>query len=545
MIKKNILYLLFIICLLFTGCRSEVDDLADDIFTTEKTVYRDDYHARKYDEWVITIGNIEYHIEKDNILSQEIAENLAKELHTSVKLLKDKAKTYANEDVMSINIVKSNVKTGKKLPHAYYDADLNTVYLQKDQIQDFYTLKAITELIFDIHIPWLVYGIAGEISEYEVDEKELCLYYSDIDNIGTLGLFGARFYEKSNKDVGIAIKTAISFYRYLISKYGEEIWQEFKTLNIKYDTIIEKQEWLKKIGCDTVYHLTCGEQIMNYSFYYDNEYDIIVQSSYADFYVKFYDKTDSIMNDSSNLERLLYYNLDSYSRYLELAYQEDFDEYLFDERIKCYINEKSGQHRTVTDYNTILLFDWYFEYAHAHELAHAMIEYLHPEKTIGDISRLWLGEGFATYITAILPLENSTISYRNGIKNYDFDYMRMKDMQDNDLDGTTYYEVDKAKLFEQRLWDFYCDGGAFGDQSDFDKIRYYEAYTKAYLYTHNFDINDPDTPYGVFASFVKYIIETYSWQKLVYLVSSNASIEDTLGKPFEQLIQDWKELYTD
>lgn len=194
--------------------------------------------------------------------------------------MKDKAKTYANEDVMSINIVKSNVKMGKKLPHAYYDADLNTVYLQKDQIQDFYTLKAMTELIFDIHIPWLAYGIAGEISEYEVDEKELCLYYSDIDNIGTLGLFGARFYEKSNKDVGIAIKTAISFYRYLISKYGEEIW-------------------------------------------------------------------------------------------------------------------------------------------------------------------------------------------------------------------------------------------------------------------------DPDTPYGVFASFVKYIIETYSWQKLVYLVSSNASIEDTLGKPFEQLIQDWKELYTD
>lgn len=546
-IKKYFIYLLILLSLLITGCSSQVDDsFSENILVTENTVKRDDYHNRQYDEWVISIGNIEYHIEKGNIPSQEEAENLAKKLHEKVKLLQSKLNLNENERKISIHIVKTNVKTGKELPFAYYDIDLDTVYLQKDQIDDLFTLKALAELVYDIHIPWLTFGIAGDVSGYEVNEDELCSFYSDADHLDTLGLFGARFYEKANEEVETAIQTAVSFYRYLVSKYEEDVWQKIKASDTDLDVVYEKQEWLKSIGCNLEYHPSYGDEIMNYSCFYHNDYDLMVQSGYADFYVKLYNKDNSFIKNSFVLERLLYHNLDSYNRYMELAHKENFEEYLTKEIFKVYINEESGQNRTITmsDSHEVLLFNWSIEFVHAHELAHAILENNYIREPDGR-SLVWLNEGYATYISATLPLENSTAFQWSGESNCDFYYMKMQKMRENNFDGTTYTDIENAAAFEKAFWDYYNEDGMLKDQSDFDRIRYIEAFTKAYINTQNLDVDNPDTPYELYASFTKYVVEKYSWRDLVYLANSNAPMEDVLGKTFEKLIIEWKRLYMD
>jgi hypothetical protein len=550
-IMKKIISCILASCLLFIGCDTNVFDDGNRIITemnnkieiTERTVMRDDTHARRYDEWVISIGHAEYHIEKSEVESQERAEKLAKELNKKAEVLR-KLANAAEKDI-NINVVKCNVKTGGEISHAYYDLALNGVYMRADQTDELYTAEALTEMIFDIHNPWLAFGIAGKVSEYETDEEALCLFYSDKDNMDTLGLFGGRFNEKAYGNADMTINTAISFYRYLDGKYGEQIWAELRSADLTVNTAAEKQEWLNSIGCNMSYDYAYSEQLMNYPCYYNAEYDIMVQSSYADFYVDFYDKEASVMKDSLILERLLNNNLDAYSRYIELAQQEDFADYITKKRIECYVNEESTEKRTVTEHNEILLFGWSFEYAHAHELAHAMLQHNGEYEDKGSISSWWLNEGFATYISASLPIEDSTFSNWRGLKDTDFDYVCLQRMQDYGFDGTTYPEMSDAARFEQCLWDRYCEKGSLEDQSDFDKARYYDAFTKAYLNTQQFNMLNTDTPYELLASFTQFLIEQYSWQEVVSVICNMDSYQNVFGRSFEELIQEWRSLYVD
>lgn len=540
--KRSILYIIPL-CLLLIGCHGndnnnssnfDTQEIDSEIKITDRTVMRDDNHARQYEEWIIRIGHVEYHIEKSEVESQDQAKELVNKLVERVETLQKLANS-AEKD-FNINIVKSNVKTGKKIPHAYYDLTSDSIYMQVDQTDDIYTEAALAEMTFDIHIPWLAFGIAGKVSGYEVDAEALNLFYSDPDNIDTLGLFGGRFFEKANNNKEIAINTAVSFYRYLDDKYGEQIWSKVKSSDIIENIAADKQEWLKSIDCDEIYDYPYSEQLMNYPCYYNDEYDLKVQSAYADFYVDFYNKQDSILKDSFILERLLNNNLDAYSRYIELAQQENFGDFLANKRIEFYINEESREKRTVTEDNKILLFAWSLEYANAHELAHALFRYDKESEGDSGISLCLLMEGFATYLSASLPIEDATFSDWNGLKNVDFDFVCMQRMEAHRFDGSTYPEMSNSARFEQLLWMYYCGSGSLEKQSEFNKLRYYDSFTKAYLNTQQFNKLNVDMPYELLASFTRFLVEKYSWRDVVTVINDVDSYEEVSGKSFEKLV---------
>ena len=108
--------------------------------------------------------------------------------------------------------------------------------------------------------PWKIEGafqLAFDAGAAEANDAELRTYYSEPDNLDTLSLFGAYFYEKITDEatLGIAKATAGSLTKFIVENHGAEALMA-STFDDGY-----RQEWLHAIGVDEAFALD-----QNYSY---------------------------------------------------------------------------------------------------------------------------------------------------------------------------------------------------------------------------------------------------------------------------------------
>ena len=494
--KRSLLILFLSIIFTLSACNSAIE-------IQEVTQSRTETCARSFDAWKVSGTYAEYIIEKTAEPDKNAALQMAKELEEQEKeILK-----YMDCDVdspISVWIVNTDVAGTGGITDSYV-LD-KTIITGKEQIENGEYFATYIKETTEIKNTWLAYGIIAEATEKEEatndSEKDFARYYENAEDMGILGLADTRFLSElcAEEEVQIARKTAVSFYHYLKKQQQSSDIRELAGNLSGKDLTQEKNEWLTSIGVNR-----------EYDYPYEGLYDITAGISkkyskgisasgiYADYEIALQDDPACFMSNVENVERFLYENQQGAKElrdYMKKA--ENSDLLNLDRRAEYFIEEQNNSYQTLggyTDISTgkITIDSPYVLYCHLHELTH-LWSLVEPQD--GTPEKIWFGEGFACYGA-----------------------LQVKEHCGTDIGGSL--EADKS-----------------------DHTLFNNAYVYANIEKYGLEEALQRYDYPYYESFITYLIEHYSLEEVIEVVTGNQTVEEVFEKNFEELQQEWMENLT-
>lgn len=538
--KRKIILLLIPVLLLslLCGCNKSVESSHPLNEIYEANHQRDDISIRIFSVYKCETEHAFYEIENMEVVDIVKAE----EIIDGIEGLINGVISY-NEELYitkpTIIISRFDIKTGVDFEEAYY---INNTVVAKFEMLDTYDLTScIIGAMSGIIDSWLLYGIAGSVMEVGTDMDQLQTYYSNPDNLHTLDFFGMRFmYSFNGKDTAYAKQTAIALYRYIDNKYGFNSIVFFDPqIQIKV-TKDMKNEWLKSIGVKNIYDSKYDGLFNGYRFTKKDNYDITIISSFAEYKIVMQEDERFFLTSIDNLELFLYKNLMGVAELKErLSVSPHYDKLRTDETIVYEINESLLWGGGQTDMNSgiVQLNSFGIEFFHLHETVHYFFS---DFKQSTDL--FWyLQEGLACYLSSTATRFYTYVT--NPMNNEPFyrEQIMMSLIHENNCNGQTLLDTyDNSQVLEQNLMRYYLShGGEISTLEDFNQSLYSDAMAYAILKTYDNNL-DGVNYYPIVESFVTYLVNTCSLDKVIEANMDCNSFEEIFGKSYEIAFDEWK-----
>lgn len=524
--QKKMTKILFILCAMFmlSACNSKIE-------ITEINQPRTETCARSFDAWKVSGIYAEYIIEK----TVEQDKNAALQLVEKIEEQEREILEYIDwkvDNPISVWIVNTDiVGTGNITDSYVLDKKIIT---GKEQIENGEYFATYVKKATGIQNSWIAYGITGTVTEKEATKdsgKELARYYENTEDMRILGLADTRFLSGicSEEEIQIAKKTAISFYTYWKEQQGtddiKKLGESLKGKNLTE----EKNNWLTSIGVKK-----------EYAYPYEGLYDITVgiskkyskgisaSGTYANYEIKLQDDSAYFMSSVENVERFLYENQKGAKELHDyLGKAENSNLLHLDRKASYIIEEKNNSYQELggyTDISTgeITIDSPYVLYCHLHELTHLWSQAKQQDSTM---DKIWFGEGFACY-GALQVKEYCGIDI-GSFKDADFLWCQAK-------------MLESAGIKEAKdILELYGQLGGSMEEDKFDHILFNNVYV--YSNVEKYGLEEAVQRYGYpyYESFITYLIENYSLEDVIEVVTNHHTLEEIFEKNFEELQQEW------
>lgn len=526
--KKNlnfILYILVIISLSCVGCGSKIE-------ITEITQKRTEECERSFEAWKVNGQYAEYVIEKSVEEDKENALELVKSLEEQEEKILDYTNTTLEKPI-SVWIVNTDIVGTGNITDTYVSN--KSIITGKEQVENGEYLATYVKESTGIKSYWLAYGIIAEAinDEKSMDyrNKQLAEYYENAENMGILGLADTRFLSQlcTEEEIQIARDTAASFYDYWKGKQKtEDINELSESLNEK-DLTEEKNDWLTSIGVTKEYDYPY-EGLYDISVGISHQYEkgIAASGKYADHEIKLQEDDTYFMSNVENVERFFYNNQHGAQKLYDSLKKADNSDLLpLERRAKYRIEEQNNIYQVLggeTDVNKseIIIDSSNVLYCHLHELTHLWTQPEQKEKTTEDI---WFGEGIACY--GALQVEEYCGVDIKSYKDVDYFFVLAKMLESAD--------TEEAK----KILELYKNAGGSMEENQFNHTLFNNIYVYENIEKYGLETAIQNYDYPYYESFMNYLVENYSLEDVIEVVTKHQTVEETFGKNFEDLQQEW------
>ena len=526
--QKKMTKILLILCIMFmlSACNSKIE-------ITEIIQPRTETCARSFDAWKVSGIYAEYIIEKNVEQDKNAALQLVEKIEEQEKEILEYI-DWKVDNPISVWIVNTDIAGTGNITDSYVlDKKIIT---GKEQIENGEYFATYVKETTGIQNSWLAYGITGTVTEkgaMKDREKELASYYENAENMGILGLADTRFLSVlcSADEIQIAKKTAISFYTYWKEQQGTDDIKKLEESLKGKNLTEEKNNWLNSIGVKK-----------EYAYPYEGLYDITAgiskkysrgisaSGTYADYEMKLQDDPGYFMSSVKNVERFLYENqrgAKELHEYLEKA--ENSNLLHLNRNANYIIEEQNNSYQELGGYTDIFTGEItidspYVLYCHLHELTHLWSQ---TEQQNSTIEKIWFGEGFACY-GALQVKEYCGIDI-GSFKDADFLWCQAKMLES------------AGKKEAEDILELYGQAGGSLEEDKFDHTLFNNVYVYSNVEKYGLEEAVKRYDYSYYESFVNYLIENYSLEDVIEVVTNHQTVEETFKKSFEELQQEWLE----
>lgn len=423
-----------------------------------------------------------------------------------------------------------------------YNVEDNLV-MNLDTFENKEYFPALVSSYYGCKEAWISYGISELMINNSIDKSSLTAYYSMDGSMNTLGLFGGRFLEFfcSNEEVDRAKNTAASLVDYIINTYGpEELLhllqnplKEKEVLGIDYITL--KNDWLSSINVNKTYQYPYEGEFIGLQFTSSNKYPVIIKTDSMTYNFPEDSKSIGIIESGiDEIEAFFHYALDGQERleeYLDDNVQNANNDIDLSQKITCIFTSKVSMSFADARTGTVSFIG---DNAYLHELVHLYIP-------IRDEKNIWIYEGISEYLGRIIisdlwryyvhynwqeslstPKDSDDI-YSESIKKFKSVYeakggsLRSMDL----ISPRLYYDIESLLTITGE--------GKYNSGAP----TMGEAYPNIQLK------QGKDLTYPQSGSLVAYLVDQYSLDDVIAVCGDYASFEETFGKTFDQIVDEW------
>ena len=395
---------------------------------------------------------------------------------------------------------------------------------------------------------WLSYGLSHR--GLEVNLEELSAFYSKEENLKSLSLFGARFFEKFVDDVQVQMteKTAVSLTNFILEE-KPEVLEQLLNPGDNYLIINKiKNDWLNNISVPLQYENEL--ESTNYKIrFFSREDELIVQLQNLKIVLE-----DEIYDDSEDSVA----NIDLFELFMEMTYQDLTDMKTFlktelgadcpdlEKEVTC---QKHLRGRSFYNGSNHIYFSNWLSLLH--ELVHA---YFLTGSGSEDVESYWLNEGLAEYLGTI---KFNSYCKESFLKSQDKWWELNQEEVENRMPKTIYPEYLDMLTEEETLALFaklYFDV----ETETLEHEKYYSLFTMMELNSKVFFekfIKDKETLEAIYQmqesaatsqwtykhceEFTAFLVKRYSLATVVELSKYYKRQEELLGASIEELHEEW------
>ena len=508
---------------------------------------RDEYLPRIFDVYQTETELAVYQIEAAGITKQDAAGIVASIEANLSRLREFMACTLSSKP--SLIIVSDNVPSGKlETPEL---RGTTAIFSMRMATDGSYLTTAARALLSD-RAPWVVYGACSRL--FGAPERQTVAdYLENCDDFGIMSLSGVRFYACVCGTEAVARAADISalLLQYIDDEYGADALQKVLegTSELNMDEV--KLAWLASLGVDRTYEPEYGDFFELVSFSSAEGYEVTATCERATYSIKWVPDKAACLVNADTLETFLYKCTNGIDM-LETLLLENIDEpeklLNIGEHLTFYVDESEYGvggliGKTDSRTNTIWLYTMGPKTAYMHELAHMFV----------PAEKQWIGEGIADYINE-MPFGDYVFRIKSilGYENCD----RRLALSRACYDGSYPWgeDVDEVAVLANGTWlpEYYLShGGSFASDAELDAGLYLDA--RAYMQYKRYEyLGTPEKffsiessarrdgeDYGDYVSFVNYLVNNYSLRQVLSLCTDYASLEQTFGKDFQTLYDEW------
>ena len=354
------------------------------------------------------------------------------------------------------------------------------------------------------------------------NNDEIKEYLSREENLPVLNLFYPRLSEKYSD------KEDAEMFAQILASFATETIQETGLEHYLGEPATEKavNDWLRKIGSDIRYVDGSLNYMNQLEFHGDNTYDLNITCGNVTYLSK---NLKSAFDSVSELEDMIVWEIktrDALEQYLK---ENSASSPMFDPAFRLtydFVADTSGISFTYSKDNSAeICFYRIFKEALTHELAHAFVGTVNPDKR-------WMNEGVAEFLAMAVFSWPSKDAYCNEIRNradtgslYIDNYIKIEGVPEDIED------VNMSTVIDANVYAYWCGD----DELQFSKI----AKTLSELGAAGSSDPGGELSYWEAESFVAYLIENYSFEDTWNCMTSDLSFEEVYGKPYNLLKKDW------
>lgn len=508
---------------------------------------RDEYLPRIFDVYQTETELAVYQIEAAGMTKQDAAGIVASIEANLSRLREFMACTLSSKP--SLILVSDNVPGGK-----LETAELRgttAIFSMRMATDGSYLTTAARALLSD-RAPWVVYGACSRL--FGAPERQTVAdYLENCDDFGIMSLSGVRFYACVCGTEAVARAADISalLLQYIDDEYGADALQNVLegTSELNMDEV--KLAWLASLGVDRAYEPEYGDFFEHVSFSSAEGYEVTATTERATYSIKWVPDKAGYLVDADALETFLYKCTNGIDLLETLLLENaEHPEKLLNigEHISFYVDESGygvGGVPGITKWKTkeIMLYAVAPGTMYMHELTHIFV----------PSDKQWLAEGFGDYINEV-PFGDYVFRMKSilGYENCD----RRLALSRACYDGSYPWgeNVNEVAVLADGTWlpDYYLShGGSFASDAELDPRLYLDA--QAYMqykmgeyldapelfFTDENSMRRNGMGYGDYVSFVNYLVKNYSLRQVLSLCTDYASLEQTFGKDFQTLYNEW------
>lgn len=523
--------------------------------TLEEPVYefletrhqRDEHLSRIFDVYQTETELALYQIEVAGITKQD-AMSIVASIEANLSRLRE-FMAYTPISKPTLIIVSDSVP-GSKLETPELRG--TTAIFSRRMATDGSCLTTAARALLSDRAPWVVYGACSRL--FGAPERQTVAdYLENCDDFGIMSLSGVRFYACVCGTEAVARAADISalLLQYIDDEYGADALQKALegTSELNMDEV--KLAWLASLGVDRAYEPQYGDFFEHVSFSSAEGYEVTATSERATYYIKWVPDKAAYLFNADALETFLYKCTNGIDM-LETLLLENAEqpEKLLNigEHLTFYVDESGygvGGVLGITKCETkeIKLYAVAPGTMYMHELTHIFV----------PAEKQWIGEGFADYIND-MPFGDYVFRMKSilGFDNCD----RRLALTRACYDGSYAWgeDVDEVAVLADGTWlpEYYLShGGSFVSDAELDAGLYLDA--EAYMQYKMAEYLDAPAlffadensrrtngmGYGDYVSFVNYLVSNYSLGQVLSICTDYASLEQTFGKDFQTLYNEW------
>jgi hypothetical protein len=559
---------LVLIASILTACSTQVDvGLADQVPTsgnlTEPTLIpvptlspfdetallfeegkhsRDDYCSRVFDTYETTYGTLTISI-ADNLVEPRDTLDLVSQVVEGYSALYTHFPVFMNRPVKVF--ILPNPKVGE-----CYSRD-HLVFVDPDELDS----KAFMEDLLGAGTGsseyWARSGLTSLVLGEEPDEEALKTWYETTDDLDMAGLFFARFHEDwtTEEEREIARMSAASLVRYALEV--EEIQPDKLVEQVDNDV---RTRWLASLGVDRMVTYPFDGHFAGFLYSQSGNCQLVVKTDTMHFCLNRIPNQE-YFDEISEAEFFIYdayYGRKALVEYLMSEAPSVNHLMNAEETINFEVRELGGR-LGYTRGNNITLNKSSVYYDILHEVVHTF----EWKSSLNNDDKIWMKEGFAEYLGTLLTI------YPQTAKRCVYEELtRPLDTEGREVPGTSYWYFLDAEQFEAAKAWYLVQGGQMENEESIDPRLYSDAVAFATINRdahggsrgipigekydllvpgfHNKGQDGVELSYTQAASFVAWLCDTYSIDRVLDVYVNHA--EDGLldGKTYEELKSEWQ-----
>ncbi|WP_143524482.1 hypothetical protein [Roseburia sp. 499] len=91
----------------------------------------------------------------------------------------------------------------------------------------------------------------------------------------------------------------------------------------------------------------------------------------------------------------------------------------------------------------------------------------------------------------------------------------------------------------KKILELYKNAGGSMEEKEFNHTLFNDIYVHENIEKYGLEIAIQNYDYPYYESFINYLIENYSLEDVIEVVTKHQTVEETFGKNFEELQQEW------